>query len=179
MRKIVTMGLLAMMLAPVAGHAQSTTQSFRFDHYPTGPHVYDFPDRNPQADLAFIEQRRREKEAAENRSGSPFDMMGGGGTIAVGNWQQYYMILGDGADGTIINKSPQSDWGTQTSTSNENINSNQTQNNSSSWTGSFDGMTNVQQGIVKNCATCAASSAGADWNWTAGTAATAPAAGGN
>lgn len=47
-------------------------------------------------------------------------------------------------------KIPQADWGTQTSTSNANLNSTDTQNNSSSWTGSFDGQTTVQQG-----ATCA------------------------
>ncbi len=160
MRITPAIALIALTLGSGALQAQAT-QSFRFNEYPTGPHAYEFPNRDASTSLAYMEQRRREEEAREAAENGGFPGMGGsGGTIAVGNWQQYYLIVGDGSSGTIVNKSPQADWGTQTSTSNANLNSTQTQNNSTEWTGSFDGQTTVQQGTT--CATCAETPA---WNW--------------
>jgi hypothetical protein len=163
MRKMTAIATGLALLAPTVASAQPT-QSFRFDHYPTGPHVYDFPDRDPQADLAFMEQRRREQEAVRHHNNS-FDPFGGADTIAVGNWQQYYMVLGDGSNANLINKSPQSDWGTQTATSNENLNSTQTQNNTTDFTGDFSGMTNVQQGGASTCGTTCGGGSAPSWSW--------------
>ncbi len=133
MKLLTTLFALTSLVVPSVAQAQ--LQSSRFDHYPTGPHTYDLPDRNPVASLSFMEQRRQEDVRAE----SPFfPGLGNGGTVAVGNWQQYYLTVGDGSHASIHNVSPQADWGTQTAVSNvnsQNSAGDQTVRNGSSWRG--------------------------------------------
>jgi hypothetical protein len=143
----VTTGIAGSLIlcASIAG---AQTQSFRFDEYPTGPHAYDFPDRDRISSLLIMEQRRRDEMAnRDNQSNGD----GAGGTIAVGNWQQFYLIVGNNSEGVINNSSPQSDFGTQTATSNVN-----SQNSA--------GDQMVRNGSDWHCAVCTAP-APQSWKW--------------
>ncbi|MBE0488298.1 MAG: hypothetical protein IBX53_04410 [Halomonas sp.] len=162
----ITACLVGLTLAMPAG----AQQGFRFEHYPTGPHAYDFRQRSPETSLSFMEQRRRERNAAANAAaplaGLPGAGASGGGTYAVGNWQQFYMYLGDGATGVIDNTSPQTDWGVQTATSNvnsQNAEGDQSITNGSDWEGSFDGQSTIQQGSY--CDTCTRPEGDVSWKW--------------
>lgn len=93
-----------------------------------GPYPYDYPERaNTQSSLLLQEARwrqARERNTAmpaanrENTAASGLDPLANGSTdgivivnsstsIAVGNWQQIEMTLGDGAEGLIMTENHQ------------------------------------------------------------------------
>lgn len=147
MRMLSNLLILCILVSPGIATAQS--QSSRFDHYATGPHNYDVPERNREVSISLMEQRRRDNLAADNPF---FPNPEDGGTIAVGNWQQIFLTVGDGSTGQIHNSSPQLDLGTQTATSNVN-----SQNSAGNQTG--------RNGSDLNCESCETKMP-QSWKWS-------------
>ncbi|WP_193092077.1 hypothetical protein [Halomonas colorata] len=79
-----------------------------------GPYPYDFPTRaSIQGSLILQEARRRNSGSVGSGSGGSGNINAGAiinnnsTSIAVGNWQQIEMTLGDGAEGLIMTENHQ------------------------------------------------------------------------
>ncbi|WP_442487404.1 hypothetical protein [Halomonas litopenaei] len=79
-----------------------------------GPYPYDFPARaSIQGSLILQEARRRNNGSGGSGSGGSGSINAGAivnnnsTSIAVGNWQQIEMTLGDGAEGLIMTENHQ------------------------------------------------------------------------
>ncbi len=79
-----------------------------------GPYPYDFPARaSIQGSLILQEARRRNNGSGRSGSGGSGSINAGAivnnnsTSIAVGNWQQIEMTLGDGAEGLIMTENHQ------------------------------------------------------------------------
>jgi thiamine phosphate synthase YjbQ (UPF0047 family) len=78
-----------------------------------GPHPWDFPDRNRETSFALQyahDNRQRGKSGVNAGYGSTVVI--NNTTMAVGNWQQIEMTLGDNAEGLIMTENHQDNTGT-------------------------------------------------------------------
>lgn len=80
-----------------------------------GPHPWDFPDRNRDAAFAYQLSRDRENGGLAGAAGvaaaNGLPLVVNSTSMAVGNWQQIEMTLGDGAEGLIMTENHQDNSG--------------------------------------------------------------------
>lgn len=103
---LVTMGLLTTSLQVEARERDPLV----------GPYPYDFPARaSIQGSLILQEAKRRNSASGSGSRASGSGDINAGSiinnnstSIAVGNWQQIEMILGDGSEGLIMTENHQS-----------------------------------------------------------------------
>lgn len=112
---VLTGGMMLTLLASLMPAAEARERDSL-----AGPYPYDFPSRaSTQGSLLLQEARRRNPSGpasgqASGGSGNPGGDVQAGAivnnnstSIAVGNWQQIEMTLGDGAEGLIMTESHQ------------------------------------------------------------------------